>query len=799
MTSEHKGTGVLIVDDTEENLRVLVSLVEGMGYNARAVTNGDMALKAASASPPDLILLDIRMPEMDGFEVCQKLKQNKTTSGIPVIFISALHDTADKVRAFEAGGADFVTKPFNHDEVKARIGTHLALKKITRELEKKNNLLTQEMNQRRQLALDLQKFNYELENKVRQRTFQLNAFKELAQQIAATLSLDQFLSIVGRRMLELMEADLALVYLLEESSLAHGDTTASNGMLHESPAHKQIGECLCGIVADTGEPAFSSDIHNDARCTLTECKKAGITSFAAIPLKVQEDILGVLGIASLKRRDFSRQRDFLLTLSTQIALGLKKALQHKHILRQAEELEIRYLELERAQNELRVSEERFRAISESANDLIFVKDRNLRYLHVNKAMKFFYNLEITDVNNLDDERLFGREESDYVKQLEHRVIKGQSIEEERTRILNGQELIFSETRAPLRDSKGLIVGLCGISREITDRRSKPVAGTQPSEYPSESMRKTMKLANQAAATDSCVLLQGESGSGKDHLAQRIHSRSKRAAGPYFVLNCAAISHTLAEAELFGHERGAFTSAQRSKRGLLELSEGGTLFLNEIGELPLAIQSKLLTFLDTKSFLRIGGEKHVQVDARIIAASNRDLQNMSDEGLFLLPLFYRLNVINIRVPALRERREDIPIIARELLSKLSLELFQEERPSMTEMDSISLMNYHWPGNVRELRNILERWLIVGGRIASHLLDQNPARDEDERANALPLKKTENLKEALDDLTTHMCIEALRKSDGNKREAAKLLGIPRKSLYRIIERLKLDAIPPSKIPN
>ena len=221
----------------------------------------------------------------------------------------------------------------------------------------------------------------------------------------------------------------------------------------------------------------------------------------------------------------------------------------------------------------------------------------------------------------------------------------------------------------------------------------------------------MREASSAAASDGTVLLQGESGSGKDYLARWIHDHSKRALGPYFSLNCAAISRELAESELFGHERGAFTGAHGRKRGLLELAEGGTLLLNEIGELPLSLQSKLLTFLDTRSFLRVGGEKPINVNARIISATNRSLDDEVEEGRFLSALFYRINVFGITVPPLRDRIEDIPVLMEEIMSRLAVELQLTHLPYVDPAFAIALTRYDWPGNVRELRNALERALML----------------------------------------------------------------------------------------
>jgi DNA-binding NtrC family response regulator len=206
---------------------------------------------------------------------------------------------------------------------------------------------------------------------------------------------------------------------------------------------------------------------------------------------------------------------------------------------------------------------------------------------------------------------------------------------------------------------------------------------------------------------------GESGSGKDHLARYIHDHSKRAGGLYFSINCAAVAPELAESELFGHERGAFTGARSRKRGLLELAEGGTLLLNEIGELSLHQQAKLLTFLETKKFTRVGGEREVDVNARLMAATNRDLEDAVKDGSFRKDLFYRLNVLPITVPPLRERRSDIPMLVQEFVHDLCEEMQLTEQPIITPSTMKAFQAYQWPGNVRELRNVLERALILSG--------------------------------------------------------------------------------------
>jgi len=244
-----------------------------------------------------------------------------------------------------------------------------------------------------------------------------------------------------------------------------------------------------------------------------------------------------------------------------------------------EKLRLEIRERKEAEKALRLSEERFRAICESAKDLIFVKDLNRRYTHVNPAMEQFFSLHGPKIVGLRAEDLYGEKAGKHIREVDLRVLEGDSIEEEHTRPVNGVDFTFHDILVPMRDSTGSIIGLCGMSRDITDRRHviQPSISSYP-DYPSQPMRKTLEAAHLAATSDSLVLLTGESGTGKDYLARYIHDCSERAGGPFFSLNCAGVPLELAESELFGHEPGAFTGAGKRSRGLVELAEGGTLLL-----------------------------------------------------------------------------------------------------------------------------------------------------------------------------------------------------------------------------
>jgi DNA-binding NtrC family response regulator len=227
----------------------------------------------------------------------------------------------------------------------------------------------------------------------------------------------------------------------------------------------------------------------------------------------------------------------------------------------------------------------------------------------------------------------------------------------------------------------------------------------------------------ARSGSSTVLVLGESGTGKDLIAKAIHFESDRAPAPFMNVTCSALPEQLLESELFGHERGAFTDAKAEKKGLMELSRGGTVFLDEVGEMPVSVQAKLLRFLEERTFKRVGGVRDITVDVRIIAATNKDLERAVEAGQFRSDLYYRLNVIPIRIPPLRERREDVPALVAFFIDQMNREFRRDVRGATPEALE-ALQRYAWPGNVRELRNVVERAMILGGGDRIALEDLSP---------------------------------------------------------------------------
>ena len=298
---------------------------------------------------------------------------------------------------------------------------------------------------------------------------------------------------------------------------------------------------------------------------------------------------------------------------------------------------------------------------------------------------------------------------------------------------------------------------------------------------SPKMAEAIDLAKKSATSRSTVLLLGESGTGKEIFARSIHEWSERRAEPFIAINCVGLSKELLESELFGHEKGAFTGAHQLKKGRIELSHGGTVFLDEIGDISAEIQTKLLRFLQEREFERVGGIKPVRVDVKVIAATNRDLAGAVKEGRFRTDLYYRLYVIPISLPPLRERREDIGALANFFMQRFSSETkkrFDEISPEAMER----LLAYDWPGNVRELANVIERAVVLG-RGPQITLDEIPTAmvSTDSTAPSLGLLYSENVEA----YRRQLIVKALSEAKGNRAAAAKALGLQRTYLSRLIK--------------
>jgi DNA-binding NtrC family response regulator len=315
---------------------------------------------------------------------------------------------------------------------------------------------------------------------------------------------------------------------------------------------------------------------------------------------------------------------------------------------------------------------------------------------------------------------------------------------------------------------------------VTDRLLRPEKSVDDFVTEDPKVRELLDLVDRVAPTDVAVLVTGESGTGKELIARRLHARSRRAGGPFVAVNAAALPETLADSELFGHERGAFTGADRARAGRFEEASGGTLFLDEVGELSPALQAKLLRVLEEKTVRRLGSEHDLPVDVRIVAATNRDLAHEVEAGGFRRDLYFRLAVVPVALPPLRERPGDVETLARHFTARLAAR-HRLAPPELTPESLDALAGHSWPGNVRELRNVLENAVVVRAG--------QPVRPEDLHLSpvaaspvALSLDEETREREAV--------LEALRRSGGNREAAARLLGISVRTLYYRLRRWGLS---------
>jgi PAS domain S-box-containing protein len=358
--------------------------------------------------------------------------------------------------------------------------------------------------------------------------------------------------------------------------------------------------------------------------------------------------------------------------------------------------------------------------------------------------------------------------------------------------------------APTRDHRGEVSGAVvvfgragndtGERRRLSDYSGESIVGLGDFKMvaASSSMKQVLKFARRVAESEvSTILLEGESGTGKDILAQFIHHFGRRRDGPFVAINCAAIPETLLESELFGYEKGAFTDARAPKAGILEVASGGTIFLDEVGEMPLVLQAKMLRVLEEQTFRRLGGVRDIQVDVRVVAATNRKLTEAIEHGKFRLDLYYRLNVIQVLLPALRDRREDIIPLAETFVKHYNTK-FKRAVEGLSHGAAAIMLGYDWPGNVRELRNVIERAMVLeeSDWIQTSSLQILPAAHADFPPAATPSPATEDRFDvSLEEAEKSLLVRALEKAEGNQTRAAVLLGITRDTLRYKIKKFNL----------
>lgn len=569
MDQQKVKSDILIVDDTFENLSVLRKLLTENGYLVRPALSGEIALNAVRSNLPDLILLDILMPGMDGYEVCRVLKSNQKTAHIPIIFISALTEVEGIIKAFKVGGVDYITKPFKTEEVMARVRTHLTLKNAIRE--------------KKQAQLMMQTILESIDNTI--------------------VTIDSNFRIVN--------------------------------------SNRPLEDICDGISGE--DRTFEENLEQG----LGPCSEA-----------------------------------------------LRQALQE------------------------------------------------------NKKVK------------------------------EYRVECSCGSRTGRTLVLNASPLAGKQ-RAP--------TGAVLVIRDISHISSLEKTLVEQNRFCSiigsnEKMRKIYALLEQTAELDINVLICGESGTGKELIAEAIHLTGSRKDKPMVKVNCAALSESLLESELFGHVSGAYTGAGKDRIGRCQAAEGGTLFLDEIGDISQRFQAKLLRFLEQKEYERVGDSSTLKADVRVVAATNHDLQKKIMKKEFREDLYFRLKGILFKIPALKERSDDIPLLASHFIQIFRKSLKKNIQALDEDVTSL-FMEYPWPGNVRELKSIIQYACAIcpgemiekehlPGEFLTAVSDPHPASPKHDL-------KDENQERISAEKKSILAI--LEKTDWNKAKAARLLGISRGTLY------------------
>lgn len=439
------------------------------------------------------------------------------------------------------------------------------------------------------------------------------------------------------------------------------------------------------------------------------------------------------------------------------------------------------------------------AVFENAHEPMVVTDKDGKILLLNRSYREFLGVQedvigrpVTEVIENTRMHIVGKKGVPEIAAIQQ--IKGQSMIAHRIPIIDEGKVIAVLGTVLFQDVKEL-ASLAAMVEQLKDeltyykqelrRRMGAAYHFDQIVGYSTKMRELKKFSHKVAKSDSTVLITGESGTGKELFAHAIHAESKRKMGPFIRVNCAAIPDSLLESELFGYEEGAFTGAsRRGKKGKFELANHGTILLDEIGDMPLALQAKLLRVLQEKEVERVGAVRATPIDVRVIASTNQDLLALIKEGKFRADLYYRLNVVSLTIPPLRERLEDLPELVSNLLKQLAESTGIVVRTIDDEVWSV-LKSYSWPGNVRELRNVLER--------AMHLLEDDVLRKEhiwlpvpEESRPSAPVR---SLKEILEAAEREALLQAVQQAGGNKLEAARLLQVSKSSFYAKWEKYGL----------
>jgi len=683
---------ILIVDDEIPNLQLLTELLEKEGYQVRPAEKAQTAIDSALAKPPGLILLDVRMPEMSGFELCRRLKQDERTKHVPIIFVSALQDIESRIKGFGAGGVDFISKPFQELEILARVKTHMRLHRMQQHLEQLVDERTSELSESRA----------SLEQKVMElKEAELN-YRTVAD---FTYDWEYWATVDGK-----------LKYVSPSCERISGYNVQD--FMDNPSLFREI------IVPQDREMWDRHDREGRQKPKLREIqfriqKRDGQIRWIEHACQPVIDNQGLLQGFRASNRDISMRK--------------------------------------MAEEEMVKSEERFRSLIEQSPMPIEILSLDGKILQTNPSWNKLWGVDdvvaaetMEKYNMLTDPQLKKLGINHLVEKAfsgEHTILPpiiydaDETAEDFEIETLVGLKSPWIQCHLyPIKDKNGKVVNIINTYIDTSDQKNAEVELRNAYEEiknlkeqleaesaylqdeiklehnfeniigQSESLKYVLHRVEQVAHTDSPVLIMGETGTGKELMARALHKLSLHGKRALVKVNCAALPGELIESELFGREKGAFTGATMTRPGRFELAKGSTLFLDEIGELPLELQAKLLRVLESGEFERLGSSRTLRSDARIIAATNRVLEEEVRKGRFREDLWYRLKVFPITVPPLRERPEDVPLLVKWFVDQLARKMGKRVA-AIPKRTMQMLQRYPWPGNVRELKHAVESALIT----------------------------------------------------------------------------------------
>ncbi|GBC61097.1 sigma-54-dependent Fis family transcriptional re gulator [Desulfonema ishimotonii] len=693
----HNDALIFIVDDVQENIRLLACILSRKGYKISFATTGGQAIEMAADVNPDLILLDVVMPDTDGFSVCKAIKADPATRHIPVIFLTAEKtEPADVVRGLEAGGADYLNKPFDMAELLARVRIHLDLKRANDKLKA-----------------------------------QAAALRESEQRYRAVVE-DQ------TELIRRFRPDGTLTFVNDACCRYFGKTR-----------EEMVGQNFLDMLPEEDREKMKIRL---ASMTPRRCVK------------------------TTEHRVIDRNGEIRWQRRTDRAISGENG-------RISE-----FQTVSRDITERVYAEEAYRSlVDHSLQGMCIIRDRKCVFANRRMAEITGYSPEkLTRFSSDRFSRIIHPEDRDRTLAYFSECVAGRPVRH-RTRMIRKDGKVccldIQAVAVTYRGKAALQMALIDSTR-LAELESLLAERTGFGNFVGKSvpMQQVYNLIKQLAATDITVILTGETGTGKELAAEAIHFSGPRSQGPLIRVNCAAFSENLIESELFGHVRGAFTGADRDKDGRFHAAQGGTIFLDEIGELPLRLQTRLLRVLESREFQRVGDGKSRKTDARIIAATNADLNHLTQEGLFRQDLYYRLRAGHIRLPPLRERIEDIPLLTNHFTSGFCQ---RHGKNNIRVADAVyeALRYYSWPGNVRELKNALEFAcaLCPDDTITP---DQLPPEFQEEAGtpDAGQYMSANVEREAITD--------ALEETLWHKSRTAALLNISRSTLYRKLREYKIS---------